>query len=299
MATVLYIAGSGRSGSTLLAAVLGQSPGVVDVGELWKIWRVREEHGRRCGCGLALTTCPFWLEVSGASPGIFDLDDTLLSTLERLGRARSVVRLQGELWTHRRDVTAYVKRLARLYEAIAEVAHARVIVDNSKMPGPALAVESIAGLDVRVLHLTRDPRAVAASWQTRKEDVVGGHHLEVRGPREVARAWMTRAIGTETLVRARATHYRRISYERFATEPEIVVDEVLHFVGEATGSPAFVGPGKVVLEPTHSTGGNPSRFERYERQIVSDDRWHTELDSATRRKVEWITTPVRQYVGYS
>ena len=37
-ATVLYIGGMGRSGSTLVDRVLGQAPGVCSVGELVFLW---------------------------------------------------------------------------------------------------------------------------------------------------------------------------------------------------------------------------------------------------------------------
>lgn len=298
MTTVLYLAGAGRSGSTLLASVLGQSAGVVDVGEVWKVWRVMGEPGRRCGCGVELVECPFWRSVAEASPGVLDADAELLATMARIGRARGSGRLWAQLRLGRSGTEAYADRLHRLYEAIVEVSSARVIIDSSKMPGPAMVVESMDAFDVRVLHLTRDPRAVAASWAERKEDPNGIHHLESRDPGVVARAWMTRALATESLVRAGADAYRRESYERFATEPEVVVDEVLGFIGEPAGSPAFVGSSTVLLEATHSTGGNPGRFERRERVISLDDRWRGELDPAARRTVERITTPMRQIYGY-
>jgi len=59
---VVYVAGSGRSGSTILERVLGQMPGFVNVGELIDLYR-RPPEGERCGCGLAFTACPFWLGV--------------------------------------------------------------------------------------------------------------------------------------------------------------------------------------------------------------------------------------------
>jgi hypothetical protein len=296
--TILYVAGAGRSGSTLLAAVLGQTPGVIDVGELWKVWRVMEQPGRRCGCGVELVACPFWRSVAEAAPGVFESDAELVATMERIGRARGSVALWGQLRTGRAGTEAYAERLGRVYDAIAEVSGARVIVDSSKMPGPAMVVEGMAGRDVRVLHLTRDPRAVAASWTTRKVDPAGTFHLEARDPGDVAKAWMTRAVATELLVRGGADGYLRESYERFAREPEGVVDEVLSFIGEPTGSPAFVGPSTVLLDATHSTGGNPGRFDRTEQKISLDDRWRTVLDAHDRRKVERMTTPLRQLYGY-
>ena len=61
--TVIYIAGSGRSGSTLLERVLGGMPGAVNVGELIDLFRRTAPRGERCGCGLAFADCPFWTGV--------------------------------------------------------------------------------------------------------------------------------------------------------------------------------------------------------------------------------------------
>ena len=81
MTSILYIAGAGRSGSTLLASVLGQSQGVVDVGEVWKVWRVIGEPGRRCGCGSELVDCRFWGAVADAAPGVLDPEPVMLATI--------------------------------------------------------------------------------------------------------------------------------------------------------------------------------------------------------------------------
>ena len=60
---VVYIAGSGRSGSTLLERALGEIPGFVNVGELIDLYRRTAADGERCGCGEPFAQCPFWSRV--------------------------------------------------------------------------------------------------------------------------------------------------------------------------------------------------------------------------------------------
>ena len=55
-----------------------------------------------------------------------------------------------------------------LYRAIATVTGARVIVDSSKLPSYLAVLRGVDGLDVRTVHLVRDPRAAAFSWQRAK-----------------------------------------------------------------------------------------------------------------------------------
>src|SRR5215470_15851498 len=61
--TVVYIAGFGRSGSTLLERALGELPGYVNVGELIDLFRRTGPDGERCGCGEAFTDCAFWTDI--------------------------------------------------------------------------------------------------------------------------------------------------------------------------------------------------------------------------------------------
>jgi hypothetical protein len=64
---VAYIAGAGRSGSTLLAMLLGALPGCVSIGELRHMWRRGIQLNQRCGCGEPFWDCPFWSDVGRTS----------------------------------------------------------------------------------------------------------------------------------------------------------------------------------------------------------------------------------------
>ena len=57
--------------------------------------------------------------------------------------------------------------MGRLYRAIGEVTGARLIIDSSKVPSGA-ALLSHAGVEAHLLHVVRDPRVVAYSWQRPK-----------------------------------------------------------------------------------------------------------------------------------
>ena len=64
---VVYIAGSSRSGSTLLARILGQIDDFVVPGELRHIWRTGAPllaPGELCGCGRTYRECPLWTAVA-------------------------------------------------------------------------------------------------------------------------------------------------------------------------------------------------------------------------------------------
>ncbi len=88
---VVYIAGSGRSGSTLLDRMLGQMPGVTAIGELAQLWRPGELDKLVCGCGTPVRSCPFWSRVADRAYGGWDTDDF-----------RQAVELRAVVTRHRR-----------------------------------------------------------------------------------------------------------------------------------------------------------------------------------------------------
>src|SRR4051794_38468775 len=61
--SIVYIGGTGRSGSTLLARLLSGVPGVVAVGELRYVLDRGMTQDHLCGCGRPFRACPFWHDV--------------------------------------------------------------------------------------------------------------------------------------------------------------------------------------------------------------------------------------------
>src|SRR5215471_2861256 len=109
---VIYIAGSGRSGSTMLERVLGEMPGFVNVGELIDLFRHVERHGERCGCGEPFADCPFWASVGKRAFGGWDTESVagvrmLLSQVSRQRRMPQLLMMRLASGDFREHVTAY------------------------------------------------------------------------------------------------------------------------------------------------------------------------------------------------
>src|SRR5262249_60851100 len=62
------------------------------------------------------------------------------------------------------DVAGYRDEVARLYAAIGRVTGAELIVDSSKTPAGAAVLARCENVEPYMLHMVRDPRAVAYSW---------------------------------------------------------------------------------------------------------------------------------------
>ena len=235
---VLFIAGWGRSGSTLLDRMLGQVPGVFSAGELRDIWQRGVAENRLCGCGAPFRDCEVWRKVGEVAFGGWDAFDVAEARALRdtLDRPWATPRLLGSRLSPvgDRDVARYVDLLARLYAAIVEVTGARVIVDSSKIATFALLARQVPGLELRSVHLVRDPRGVVHSWRKQVVRADGGGRdamlrYGVVGASARYVAYNGLAHGLRLL-----GPYRFLRYEDLLGAPRDTVARVLAFAGVAS-----------------------------------------------------------------
>lgn len=302
---ILYIAGMGRSGSTLLSRMLGQIPGFVSVGELNHLWRTgapARSADERCGCGRTFATCPHWnavLDCVFADPAEASEVEALRSGVDRI---RYIPWMLGGFRpsSYARRLDAYSRLLVRLYEAIARVSGAEVVVDASKDPSP-LYLLSRLDLDVRVLHLLRDPRGIAHSWMKRKR------RLEFVDRREYMRrhpSWDSaiRFFYYNALIEAaRGLHpaFLRLRYEDVIADPERALRRICRHAGVEPPALDFL-KGRVVDLRTADciVSGNPMRFDRGATELRIDAAWHAGLAKKDRLLVDFITWPFQVLYRY-
>jgi len=303
---VVYIAGSGRSGSTLLERALGEIPGFVNVGELIDLYRRTAAQDERCGCGAAFAECPFWSRVGDRAFAGWP-EQKLAATRRlqgRVARQRRLPRLLAmPLAGHqfRADVAAYGASYDALYRAIAAEASAAYVVDASKWPVQALALAR-AGLDVRVIHLVRDVRGVAYSLG--KRDVSRPHAVRETdvmshlSPAMAAARWV--AIQSQAgLLRRCGLPVTRMRYEEFVRHPRAAVEAALAGIGLAATPAhlAHIGEGRVVLGTSHGLSGNPSRFRDGEITLRADETWRASMSRRDRLVVTAIGLPLMLRYG--
>lgn len=315
---VLYIAGAGRSGTTLLASVLGQVPGLFSVGELRYMWERGLMEDGRCGCGAAFGQCPTWQRVLGtafaAEPGggpPFDLRDHLLDIAtdavdadRQATRVRQVPLLLA--WRKHpqrlaRRIQPHVHRLGRLYGAISATTGCEVVVDSSKLPGHAFVVGTLADIELFVVHLVRDPRGVAHSWHKHREnpDRPAAGTMARAAPLESALLWNLWNATTEFLWGRDPEHYLQVRYEDFVVEPEAVCSQILALLGRDDDRDAVEIDGRTLkLAATHSVAGNPDRLRHGEVELRADSEWTRRLTTGQAALVTALTAPLLRRYGY-
>jgi hypothetical protein len=297
---VLYVAGWGRSGTTILDNIIGSYESVFSVGELYYLWRRGLSQGRRCGCGERLTICPLWRDVvrvayHGQPP----------ETRRTTEIQRQVIRVRDtrRLWRAplRGDAAAYRDEIARLYHAIAEVTGAQLIVDSSKTPPGAAVLATVPDVEAYLLHMVRDPRAVAYSWTRPKiqPDRAVPRQMTGHSPAASSMSWVTWNLLTEEMARSRYPgRSRQVRYEDFVADPRVTVESILDFCGmPAIGTP-FRGQTTVELAPNHTVSGNPGRFRTGAVALRDDDAWRAQQPVRDRMISTAVSLPLLRRYGY-
>ena len=296
---VLYVAGWGRSGSTVLGRILGQIEGFLPVGELRYIWDRGMIEDRSCGCGARFGACAFWMEVLGRTFDGRAPDPSRLVALREEGLRTRHLLLPGHAGSLVKTprVREYAGVLQRLYEAVRDVGNSRVIVDTSKFPSHAYLLGSLPGVDLRVVHLVRDPRAVAHSWAARKKqepDRPSGDTMAYHGLTESTLVWN----GWNVVASRAPGRYMPLRYEDFVGDPQAAVRRVLSFV-EEDAELRFTDDRTVILGMDHTFSGNPNRFESGATTIMADEAWTARMGVARQLAVTALAWTGMLRYGYS
>jgi hypothetical protein len=308
--TVLSVVGAGRSGTTVLASILGEVPGCAGAGEIRWLWQRGVVDERPCGCGKKPSECPVWSQVierclSTPGPdGMLPTVEGILAAQQELGETRHRPRVLrsgaggDDDWAALRLVRHVTGVAVRTF---AEVTGAGVVIDTSKRPLDAAVMGGVPGVDHYVLHVLRDPRAVAHSWRRAKAFSVGDE-TRTMGTRRLpatVRRWLASALGTEALRRRLPReHWLRLRYEDFCAHPVESMDGLLSMMG-VTGRPPFEDASTVRLQPNHIVAGNPSRFTVGSVRIRVDEEWKTAMSRRDQLLVVGSTWPLLRRYGYS
>lgn len=190
---------------------------------------------------------------------------------------------------------AFPSELARLYPAIAATTGCSLIVDSSKLPTYGWLLDRVPTVDVSVLHLVRDPRAVAYSWQRKKPlaDGAASPIMQRQSPAKSAALWDVWNLTAALLWRG-SDRYLRLSYEDFVRHPRYWTQRILKFAGhDADPNPIFIDGHTVAMRPSHTVAGNPDRLRTGPVRLRLDDEWTTGMRRTDRALVSAMTAPLR------
>lgn len=302
---VLFISGSGRSGSTLLEQTLNQTGVFASIGELRHIWYKDFFGGELCSCGETLKECPFWSAVMNQAFGGADRINfkEMIAFRNAVDRVRFIPRM---IWPDKNTeyyhkLQEYQEILLKLYRAIKDFSGKAVVIDSSKDISSLYLLRMMPELKLHVLHLVRDSRAVAFSWQRQKAraDLVGKTaYMRTYKPLETAWQWDYRNFLSE-LSSKLVPDYKFLRYEEFIISPRQTIESILNWFGFYGMELDFLSDHGVALRVEgHSVSGNPNRFIKGTVEFRLDDEWVRKMKKSDKDIVTLLTLPYLMKYGY-
>lgn len=136
---------------------------------------------------------------------------------------------------HLESLARYSKVLGRFYTAIRKISDSRVVIDSSKVPSYAYTLANLPNIDLRVVHLVRNSRAVAYFWLRKKVNYeVWGEkiHMDQHGLVNSSLGWMRSNSLIKPLRFLTAARYMRIRYGDLVNKPRETLVRILALLSE-------------------------------------------------------------------
>jgi hypothetical protein len=297
--------GSPFTGSTLLGTLLNEHPECASIGAATGLIRRANLATYRCSCGTLFTECGFWEQVArrtealGYPVDVYKTDfwnTHLRASSNRLLNAVLVRSLGSETLTRLRDavvgslppIRPAISRMGwntwSLATAVLELTGKRVFVDTARDHQRPKFLVGHPALDVKVIHLMRDPRGNSASIMK---------HTGVDAS-EAARQWKHYNVEAARMKRyVPADSWMSLQYEDLCADPGGVLDRIFDFVGVSRAGiqPAPADAKRHII-------GNRMRL-RALGEIREDRSWETRLRKSDLAAVARVVSPASRRLGYA
>lgn len=295
---LISISGSGRSGSTFLSVLLTQNVDVFNLGQIRDFWRAYTQQAI-CSCGEPLSNCVIWStvvkQVFGASPqaGLQEMHDWMMAFRKD---AESLLD-----WT---DASAlamlasrhknYLTRLEAFLKASQQVSQSNTLLEFSKSPEIALACSLIKNMELHVLNLVRDPRAVALSWEKKEDRDAAIRYTHVWVKRQQILNRMSTVLGKR---------FFSLRYEDLTRTPKPMIEKILAWAELQPTAALFTSAQHAEVSWARQHLFPPANEKvlsekRCSIDIMPSDEWRNPANQEMHRLVEACVGDLLERYGY-
>lgn len=274
---ILYVIGTGHSGSTLLDVMLGAHSKVFGAGEMASV--SFDGIGKEiCSCDKKALECSFWgrvLKEDYDIPGL-GIERNVLDSFLGISKFRF---REGKSSV---SVRKYLDINRDLYRKIFEVSGSEVVVDSSKEIDRAELLSRNNEFEILLVHLIRDGRGVMWSYKRKYGKRLLGVFL-----------WVFTNLKAE-IVKRRNSNVKsiRVRYEDLVEDPERELGRILDLVGLSFEF-SMLGP----QNERHQIRGNRMRFSGVS-EIKKDVSWKKNLSFLDRFIFQLLAGILNKIYGY-
>jgi len=285
--TLIYIISSPRSGSTLLANILGNSQAFFNAGEISSINGFINENSRqadafnnRCSCGDKFNNCIFWEGILHSAASQLGISIKKISTwikiknkipLRFLFKKKHLASIQREVLAGNSGKYAARHAFAIFDNIVAETG-CSVVIDSSKKLTNLIAYNEYAPADwkIKVVYIYRDPEATALSVQK------AGNRLDIDADKNYYLN-LLKCVHYNSLIKMclkKCEHFS-ISLNELCLDFEKFEYDLINFLNLSSTKRLSLVSSKRIR---HDIGGSVSISELEERiKLKLDESWANEL----------------------
>ena len=268
---LIYILGSGHCGSTLLDLLLNGHSHVLGLGEFMTITRNKILRKTLADESIA----DFWFGVAAhyeaATGNEFSQVAFMTPSLSRLFRWRKA------------EYSRYEQQTIDILTCLSKKTVATIFVDSSKFWNRLYVLQQCPQIDLRVIHLVRDGRAVVNSYLERYPDFFYS-----------VRRWAAPNIMSFYLKRKSSPqNWLKIHYEDLAQHTEKTLREICSFLN------IVFEPDMLTFRkhPYYGIGGNRMRNSSDD-HIFLEENWKQDLPDHYHRLFNLCMGWLNRYYGY-
>jgi hypothetical protein len=258
---IIYIAGYGRSGSTLLDLLLGINPSAFSMGEVASLFSENETN-KLCACGSKINECPIWGKVLN---NLKQGEDNQNNTSYEDKITRDIGGIKRVLpWNKDRD---YEIIWNSVFNSLKDITNCKILIDSSKINRFTLfRIQLLKNMGYRIslVHLVRHPYSViesvsrgnnkAIQYSDPKLNRFGGIYRAILG-------WLFSNWATEIFCYPLVDESIRIRYEDLVTYPSATLAEISKACNINISKALSAIANEDVLPVHHAVAGNRMRTE--------------------------------------
>ncbi|ADI74110.1 hypothetical protein Metev_1241 [Methanohalobium evestigatum Z-7303] len=286
---VIYIMGSGHTGSTLLDLCIGAHPKIQSCGEFKPhLFWGNYQKNKLCGCGISSQSCPFWSQVINdwkSKTGIYDLN-VMKNSQDKFENISINQRIN--LDSYETEFYSYLIYNQELLYSISYISDKPILVDSTKNSIRALNLSLMPNIELILIHLVRNGNAV--TWSNMKKD---------RSVKSSSKNWLISNLRSEIVYHKIKTKKLRIRYEDFINNPTDTLNSIGNLLGlDFSNISKNLINGTGIEINSHLLAGNRKVFSSSNLKLNPDNTWKQKMSYKNRIYSKLLTFPLAIKYGY-
>lgn len=292
---IIYIAGYGRSGSTILGRILGSNKAIFATGELANlIFEIGQKD--KCSCGKQLQKCNFWSRVIQA---IKKNSEFKKERYKKIGKENLFNFFN--LFLNKKEYFQYHKSLIySIFQFLDD--EVRFLVDSSKTARDRLFRPFLIGeiFNLKLIHLIRNPQACLFSnlkgSNKKIEKRVKDPHLSFAFLKTILH-WPIANLSATIFKIIFPKKYLMIKYEDLVLNPLLALKKIENFLKiDLSIQKRIIEKGQNI-PLSHQISGNRLRSKK-EIVLRANMEWEQKLSMAYRILICFFLWPFMLFYGY-